>query len=287
MKFTCTIIFKFFLSSSGELKKRQVSRNKKTRALKGVAKNPPKSNTPNSEKRQEKIVGEYITEKSNRSRTANRHMDALYDKAKQLQSECGYGVALIVMAPKPTCGPRAHGLSLVLTDKNGDRPSMATIENEIKRKQPMFDMGTETTEDMDGKKITPTKKRVREERELLSDNFISPFGASFASTIENQQIESINISVDEEERSDITPVDITPVAKNRLSTPGNQSILSSGSNSSPGNVISRLSNLSSVQPKTKPVFFARKSAPIVPPPMATQSMYVTPAPVPELSGNVC
>ena len=124
-------------------------------------------------------------------------------------------------------------------------------------------------------------------RELLSDNFISPFGASFASTIENQQIESINISVDEEERSDITPVDITPVAKNRLSTPGNQSILSSGSNSSPGNVISRLSNLSSVQPKTKPVFFARKSAPIVPPPMATQSMYVTPAPVPELSGNVC
>jgi hypothetical protein len=268
-----------------------VSRNKKTKALKGIAKNARTSNKPSSEKKQEKIVGQYITEKSNRSRTANRHMDSLYDKAKQLQSECGFGVALIIMAPKPACGPRAQGLNLVLTDKNGERPSMATIANEIKRKQPMFDVGTEITDnmDVDGRKLTPTKNRIREERELLSDNFISPFGASLALTIENQQIDNENIediSLHGGEISERLSVDPSPVNKNRLSTPGNHSNLSSGTNSSPRNVISRLSHISSVQVKTKPVFIARKTVPIVPPPFGTQSMSVPQVPVPELPGNV-
>ena len=212
-------------------------------------------------------------------------MDALYEKAKQLQSECGYGVALIIMAPKPTCGPRAQGLNLVLTDKNGDRPSLATIENEIKRKQPMFDVGTGTTEGIDGRKLTPTKKRVQEERELLSDNFISPFGASLASTVENLQMEGRDINLIEEERDERPSAEPSPDTMNRVCTPSNQSILlSSGTN--PGNVVSHLSNLPSVQPKTKPVFTARKTVPSFPPPMSTQSMFVTPVPVPELPDNV-
>ena len=91
--------------------------------LKGICKNKRK------EKKSEETTntvppspGAYLEDRSKRCRRTKQYLDNLVHIVTSLNSECGYGIALVATAAQPSSGPRGKSLNIVLADKDGHQP---------------------------------------------------------------------------------------------------------------------------------------------------------------------
>ena len=217
-------------------------------------------------------------------------MRNLLGLAKQLQSECGFSVAIVANGPVPKGGPRAQGLNIILNDRDGHRPNLSQWEHCSSQKLTKFDVGTSTSNQSEGRKLTPSKLRAREERESLTSDYISPFGATLMSSIVNQQQDNGLLEISQQEVDSFVSRSESPITVNEVTIP---SPTQSASSEPTRNVVT---NMTVVPPKTMPVS-AQKSLPTNPittlangSARGSRYVFVSPATVTEderpISGNL-
>lgn len=128
------------------------------------------------------LTGVYIENTKSRSKKAVKLKEAIRLKSLALQRECGYAVRINILGPKPEFGVRGVGLTLNLADKNGDYAPTGCSKFHVKNvrgEKATVNRGTMFLESVQGnyeKKLTPTKKRMINDRNTSGLDMVSPTG---------------------------------------------------------------------------------------------------------------
>ena len=181
-------------SDESDLEK-QSSFDKKSKKLKGIAlKNKIKQikkqresfgdeeELIDTEHLKSSLTGVYIENTKNRSKKPVKLKETIRLKSLALQRECGYAVRVNILGPKPEFGVRGVGLTLNLADKNGDYAPTGCSKFHVKnvsQEKSTVNRGTMFLKGVQGnyeKKLTPTRKRMTNERRTCGVDMISPTG---------------------------------------------------------------------------------------------------------------